>query len=365
MKSMNEQFLMRGDGIAPAFAAPTTDVSFQEDTLANAVENAVQKTRHYYQVLGGKAAVNRITPRRALIAGDVNRAYALAKKLKEHFPQHYAVVGFVSPDPAAVSPNGIPVLGGLNNIADLTRNYEVDEVLIADFLVPEFNEIKNEIAAQTETLREQATAQTATEIAPKAAWYRPLKRALDAAFAATALTLGAPLLGLAALAVKLSSSGPVIFGQERVGLNGESFTIYKFRTMRVDAEAQSGPVLAKYKDARCTPVGALLRATKIDELPQLFNVLRGDMSIVGPRPERPCFVNIYNEYVPDYAQRHAVLPGLTGLAQISGDHLVHVNVKLHYDLTYVCNCTPWLDAKLLFLTPLTIIKGMLRKGEDG
>lgn len=356
MSPVNEQFVIRGEGIN-SFPTPVNEKHFREQES----ENATDYLRRFYQLPAkGENQSAEVKPRRALIAGDVHRSYALAKKLKEHFPQHYSVVGFVSPDPAAVSPNGIPVLGCLNHIADLTRNHDVDEVLIADFLVPEFDETKSEIAEQTEALRQQSP----TKITPKAAWYRPLKRALDVAFSATALTIGAPLLALSALAVKFTSRGPVIFGQERVGLNGESFTIYKFRTMRVDAEAQTGPVLAQHKDSRCTPIGGLLRATKIDELPQLFNVLRGDMSIVGPRPERPCFVNTYNEYVPDYAQRHAVLPGLTGLAQNSGDHLIHVNVKLHYDLTYVCNCSPWLDAKLLFLTPITIIKGMLQP-KDG
>ncbi len=358
MNPVNEHLTIGSEGMAPSFSSPATESLFQERETQNP---ASHRQRYYQFPHNGETDNAVITPRRALIAGDVNRSYELAKKLKQHFPQHYSVIGFVTPDPNAVSPNGIPVLGGLTDIADLTRNYDVDEVLVADFLIPEFDATKAEIAAQTEDLRHQFHA----AITPKAAWYRPAKRVFDAAFALAALILGAPLLALAALAVKLTSRGPVLFGQERVGLNGESFTIYKFRTMSVDAEAQTGPVLAQHHDSRCTPIGALLRATKIDELPQLFNVLIGDMSIVGPRPERPCFVNIYNEYVPDYAQRHAVLPGLTGLAQTSGDHLIHVNLKLHYDLVYVYNCSPWLDAKLLFQTPVTIIKGILHPGEDG
>jgi lipopolysaccharide/colanic/teichoic acid biosynthesis glycosyltransferase len=357
MSPVNEQMTMRGEAITPSFASPVTDSRFREPKRKNRVGNL---QRFYQFPAQGASEAAEVRPRRALIAGDVNRAYALAKKLKQHFPERYSVVGFVSPDPNAVSPNGIPVLGQLNNIADLAQNYDVDEVLIADFLVPEFNETKGEIAVQTEILHEPLRLAEAT----KTTWYRPLKRGLDIAFSSTALVVGAPLLALAALAVKLTSRGPVIFGQERVGLNGKSFTIYKFRTMRVDAEAQTGPVLAQHHDLRCTPIGGLLRATKIDELPQLFNVLRGDMSIVGPRPERPCFVDTYRDYVPDYARRHEVLPGLTGLAQTSGDHLIHVNVKLHYDLMYVYNCSPWLDAKLLLRTPVTILKAMLTSGEE-
>jgi lipopolysaccharide/colanic/teichoic acid biosynthesis glycosyltransferase len=347
MAPVNEQMLIRGDSLSHNFTEST-------------IENLSASLRRFYQ-LRVEAGVdnNAVRPRRALIAGDVERGYQLAKKLKQHFPQHYSIVGFVSPDPQAVSPNGIPVLGQLDSIADLARNHEVDDVLIADFLIPEFHEIKDEVAAQTEALRKKAEAVPT----PKSGWYSGVKRGLDFAFALLVLALSAPLLALAALAVKLTSPGPVIFGQERVGLHGKSFTIYKFRTMRVDAESQTGPVLARYRDSRCTPIGSLMRATKIDELPQLFNVLRGDMSIVGPRPERPCFVNIYNDYVPNYVQRHEVLPGLTGLAQIKGDHLIHVNVKLHYDLVYAYNLSPVLDAKLLFLTPFIILKSMLSRGE--
>lgn len=348
MAPVNEQMLIRGDGLSHSFTEST-------------IENLSAPLRRFYQ-LRAEAGVdsNGIKPRRALIAGDVQRGYQLAKKLKQHFPQHYSVVGFVSPDPQAVSPNGIPVLGRLDNIADLARNHEVDDVLIADFLIPEFQEIKDEVASQTEALRKKSEAVPT----PKCGWYTGVKRGLDITFALSMLILCAPLLALAALAVKLTSRGPVIFGQERVGLHGNSFTIYKFRTMRVDAESQTGPVLARHRDSRCTPIGGLLRATKVDELPQLFNVLRGDMSIVGPRPERPCFVNTYNVYVPNYAQRHQVLPGLTGLAQTNGDHLIHVNVKLHYDLIYVYNLSPLLDAKLLLLTPVTIVKSILKRGED-
>ena len=348
MAPVNEQMTLRGDG-------------FSRSYKESKIENLPAHWHHFYKLRAKREAdAQGVQPRRALIAGDVQRGYQLAKKLQQHFPQHYSVVGFVSPDPQAVSPNGIPVLGRLDNIADLARNHQVDDVFIADFLIPEFQEIKDEVAIQTQALRDNLEAVPV----PQTNWYRPVKRALDMAFALTMLALSAPLLLLTALAVKLTSRGPILFGQERVGLQGKSFTIYKFRTMRVDAEAQTGPVLAQRRDSRCTPIGAFLRATKIDELPQLFNVIRGDMSIIGPRPERPCFVNTYNQYVPNYPQRHEVLPGLTGLAQTNGDHLIHVNLKLHYDLIYVYNLSPVLDAKLLFRTPISILKSIIRRGEE-
>jgi len=171
------------------------------------------------------------------------------------------------------------------------------------------------------------------------------------AFVAALITL--PIMALVAIAVKLSSSGPALYRQQRVGKNDVAFTLYKFRSMYADAEADSGAVWAKKDDPRITPVGKWLRRLRLDELPQLFNVLKGDMSIVGPRPERPEFVAELERKIPYYRQRHCVKPGITGWAQINhkyGDTIEDTIVKLEYDLYYIKNLAPALDAFIMFHT---------------
>ena len=176
--------------------------------------------------------------------------------------------------------------------------------------------------------------------------------------AAIGLVIAAPIMLLVALAVRITSKGPILFRQTRVGLNGKPFTIYKFRSMRVDAEAKTGAVWAVKNDPRVTPIGKYLRILRLDELPQILNVLRGEMSIVGPRPERPEFVQTLSEIIPFYRQRHSVKPGITGWAQINykyGETIDDAIVKLEYDLYYIKNLTSSLDMYIIFHT----LKAML------
>jgi exopolysaccharide biosynthesis polyprenyl glycosylphosphotransferase len=178
----------------------------------------------------------------------------------------------------------------------------------------------------------------------------PLKRLLDLAGGALLLLLSLPVMGLCALAVRLTSPGGVLYRQVRVGRGQKPFTLYKLRTMRSDAEADSGEVLAQPGDPRLTPTGAFLRRFRLDELPQVFNVLAGSMSLVGPRPERPGFVQRYLKEVPGYAERFSLAPGLTGLAQVNGDYHSSPQNKLRYDLAYMANWTLWLDLSILLRT---------------
>jgi exopolysaccharide biosynthesis polyprenyl glycosylphosphotransferase len=167
------------------------------------------------------------------------------------------------------------------------------------------------------------------------------------------LIVGAPFMLLTALAVKLTSKGPMLYRQRRVGLNGRVFTVYKFRSMYVDAEAHTGAVWASKDDPRITPLGKWLRKLRLDELPQLWNVLKGDMAIVGPRPERPEFVDMLAQQIPYYRQRLAVKPGITGWAQINhkyGDTLVDSMIKLEFDLYYIKHLAPALDFYIIFHT---------------
>lgn len=162
-----------------------------------------------------------------------------------------------------------------------------------------------------------------------------------------------PFMLITALAVRLTSPGPMLYSQKRVGLNGRPFTVYKFRSMYVDAEARTGAVWAKKDDPRITPVGKWLRKLRLDELPQMWNVVRGDMSIVGPRPERPEFVELLNQQIPYYRQRLAVKPGITGWAQINhkyGDTQLDAMIKLEYDLYYIKHLAPALDFYIIFHT---------------
>jgi exopolysaccharide biosynthesis polyprenyl glycosylphosphotransferase len=181
------------------------------------------------------------------------------------------------------------------------------------------------------------------------------KRLTDLAVATFLLVLLAvPMLIIAAL-IRLTSKGPALYTQDRIGLDGRVFQIYKFRSMRNDAEASSGPIWAADKDPRCTWIGRILRHTSVDELPQLINVVRGEMSLVGPRPERPYFVDKFSAELTDYAQRHRVRPGLTGWAQINGLRgNTCLNARLDHDLWYIRDWSWSWDLFILLFTPLHI-----------
>lgn len=178
-----------------------------------------------------------------------------------------------------------------------------------------------------------------------------VKRFIDVVFSGLFLTVISPIMLLIAMVVKLSSKGPVFYKQERMGLNGQKFDILKFRTMPVDSESKSGPVWAKAGEKRATPAGAFLRKTSLDELPQFINVLKGDMSVVGPRPERPVFIENFKQQVPGYMLRHKVKAGITGWAQINGWRgNTSIEKRIEYDLYYIQNWSIWLDLKIMWLT---------------
>jgi Undecaprenyl-phosphate glucose phosphotransferase len=186
-----------------------------------------------------------------------------------------------------------------------------------------------------------------------------VKRIMDFALALVALVLLAPVMLLIALAVKLTSRGPVFYAQERCGLNGKPFKMLKFRTMKVDAESSTGPVWAKKDDDRRTPIGAFLRKTSLDELPQFLNVLMGDMAVVGPRPERPHFIQEFSQTIPNYMSRHSVKCGITGWAQVNGWRgNTSLRKRIQYDLYYITHWNPWFDIRILFLT---IWRGLVNK----
>jgi sugar transferase (PEP-CTERM system associated) len=187
-----------------------------------------------------------------------------------------------------------------------------------------------------------------------------VKRTLDVVASALLGVIALPLVGIAALAIALEGGGPVIYRQQRVGLRGRTFTVYKLRSMTQDAEREGNPRWATKDDPRVTPIGKLIRRTRIDELPQLWNVLKGEMSFVGPRPERPEFVSMLVEQIPFYAARHSVKPGLTGWAQVRYSYGATVEQsirKLEYDLYYVKNHTLLLDLGILLETVRVVLLG--------
>lgn len=185
-----------------------------------------------------------------------------------------------------------------------------------------------------------------------------VKRCFDVAASLTLLALAWPIMLAAAVAIKFTSPGPIIYRQERVGLGGRTFNVLKFRSMRNDAEKNGTPQWAQKGDSRVTGVGRFMRLTRIDELPQIFNVLRGEMSLVGPRPERPYFVDQITATVPFYAARHSVKPGVTGWAQVRhnyGASIEDAADKLEYDLYYVKNHRLWLDILILFYSVRVVL----------
>ena len=191
---------------------------------------------------------------------------------------------------------------------------------------------------------------------PLHGWSQVTKRVFDLVFSCALLIGLAPVLLLLALGVKLTSRGPVLYRQERMGLDGQRFRMLKLRTMRVDAEAGTGPVWAAEDDPRRVPYGALLRRLSLDELPQFVNVLRGELSVVGPRPERPFFVEQFRRTVPGYMLRHKVKSGVTGWAQVNGLRgNTSLEKRIQYDLEYIERWSLWLDVKIIVLTLVRIV----------
>jgi len=186
-----------------------------------------------------------------------------------------------------------------------------------------------------------------------------VKRAIDIVVSSAALVVMVIPFAIIAVLVKLTSRGPVFYRQERMGLDGRRFLIYKFRSMYHDAEAETGPIFARDDDPRRTPVGRLLRQSNIDELPQLWNVARGEMSIVGPRPERPNFVAEFKDRIPQYMLRHKVKAGMTGWAQVHGWRgNTSIEKRIEYDLYYIENWSVRLDFKIMWLT---LLRGFFHK----
>ena len=311
---------------------------------------------------------------RILIVGTKPIAADIIAKLKESI-FGYHLVGIVSDESPEGLFAGVPVIGKTADIVNLLEEHSVNRMIITSSLSTKVFEKLAESGLQNlkievvpdlyEILVGKVDYNTLTDIplleltsiSVKSS-YVLLKRLGDIVFAAVLLTVSFPLVILpAVILIKLTSKGPIFFKQERVGREGKVFRVVKLRTMYDDAEKETGPTLAKAKDKRITRVGAFLRKYRLDELPQMVNILKGEMSFVGPRPERPEFVNEFNEKIPGYASRFKLQPGATGLAQISGNYTTDAANKLKYDLFYLYHRSLLLDLKIIFKTIRVMISG--------
>lgn len=309
--------------------------------------------------------------KRALIIGTGVVGQTLARNLTAD--PRYTVVGFADDEDCPTAELADRILGTREQTMELVRLYNIDEVFVAyaptwqqrlaQDLAADGQDVKVQIVPSAyEALMRVDKVTSRGDIAvlrlnTEAGWFFDfMKRVVDILVAIIGSILVAPVALLVALAIRLTSRGPVIFAQERVGQYGRSFILYKFRTMVDGAESQTGPILSNGKrDSRVTPLGRILRATRLDELPQLWNVLKGDMSLVGPRPERPHFVRKYEREIPSYAQRHLVRPGITGLAQVHGTYHTDARDKLRFDLIYVSHRSWLLDANVMLRTAQVVM----------
>ncbi|MBI4828666.1 MAG: undecaprenyl-phosphate glucose phosphotransferase, partial [Nitrospinae bacterium] len=300
----------------------------------------------------------------------------LARRLVENFARHpesgMVVVGMLGDNHSEVGGEylGVKVIGAVDELKEMIRRHGIDQIFIAlprhahdrlekTLLMLDDEVVDVKLAADImEFMRLNPSVEDFDGIpivslteSPLYGWSAALKRMFDIIGSLALIVLTAPVMAAVALAIRLESRGPVIFRQQRVSLGGEPFTIYKFRSMRVDAEAHTGAVWATQNDPRRTRVGEFIRATSLDELPQFFNVLAGGMSLVGPRPERPVFVEDFKGGIPRYMLRHKVKAGITGWAQVNGWRGdTSLEKRIEFDLYYIENWSLLFDVKILWLT---------------
>ncbi|MBM4257734.1 MAG: sugar transferase [Deltaproteobacteria bacterium] len=317
----------------------------------------------------------RVRPLRVLLVGAAEELVTFLSGLPEVFhTPGLNLVGLVAVDHpmTATAHSSVPWLGKVEDLPQLMREYHIEEVILLSqptwkdsfidslvrssdgwreyedrprvLVVPSVYDI---LVGRVSTLRLHDVPLVEVLKDPQEDLAFLVKEIVDVGIAAVLLLLSLPVLCIAICCIKFTSSGPTLYRQRRVGRDGQEFVMYKLRTMVDGAEVATGPILAGVGDERITRVGRFLRATRIDEIPQLFNVLNGTMSLVGPRPERPEFVEEFLRTIPGYAERLLVKPGLTGLAQVNGEYHTTAEYKLKYDLAYIYNYSLWLDMRIM------------------
>jgi sugar transferase (PEP-CTERM system associated) len=319
---------------------------------------------------------------RVLILGSGDQAVEIARATLERRNAGIHIVGFADNRPDLVGKSLInpSVIGLTSELPQLVERYGIDRIVVAvedrRGKMPTEELLNLSLSGRVAVedcarYYERLTGKIATEML-RPSWLifsrgsrssdvsYHVRRVINAGLAAIGLVISFPFMVLVAIAIKLDSRGPIFYKQERVGKNDRLFKMIKFRSMRTDAEQASGPVWAETSDPRVTRVGRVIRKLRLDELPQFINILRGDMNFVGPRPERPVFVEQLSEVIPYYQQRHLVKPGLTGWAQIKfpyGSSVEDAIEKLRYDLYYIKNQSILLDAAIIFETVKTVLFG--------
>jgi len=318
------------------------------------------------------ARIGGYSTQRILVVGAGALGKEITRKLVAHHELGFEVVGFLDDEESKASQrfSDVPVIGALDSLQEVLAERKIDQVYVA--LPLEAHRKMMEVLRtagrecvevkmvpdilQYATLRATLEDLDGTPVinltqTPLQGWNSLVKRMTDLAVASAASLVLLPLLPIIALAVWIEDHGPIFYRQERMGLDGRPFQILKFRSMRVGAEVTTGPIWAVRDDPRRTVVGSFLRRWSLDELPQLWNVLRGDMSIVGPRPERPAFVREFKHKIPSYMLRHRVKAGITGWAQVHGWRgNTSIRKRIQYDLYYIENWSLKLDFKILWMT---------------
>lgn len=319
--------------------------------------------------------------RNAVIVGYSKKSMEIADEVIHHRGLGLDILGFISVNGQSYESeyNGLPVLGKYEDISEIIdKNYIKEVIIVLDHhdenilidviskcenkdiglkIVPDLYEI---LSGQARTM--QLYGLPLIDINPQLMpeWEKKIKRLLDTIIAFVSLIVTMPLIILVGIAIKIDSKGPIFYRQERTGKDGKSFKIFKFRSMIQNAEKNTGPVWSTKDDPRVTRVGKFVRKIRIDEIPQMINVLKGDMSLVGPRPERPFFVEKLSREIPYYKRRLKVKPGITGWAQIKhkyDESVEDVREKLRYDLFYIENMSLRMDFKILFRTIFVVFFG--------
>lgn len=378
LRRFREELVAVGGGVALMGLAVIATIFYQQQHYHSRLAMAIFLAGSVFGILTARrfswVAVRRLRARgvnqsHALIIGTGRLARRTVRTLRALSWSGIQSVGYVEDENHRGPSADLPVVGNIAELPELVQKYHIEHVFIS-LPLNRYSDARRVFAALSQTLVDvqlmadlpamagmtfhtaQLHGMTVVGLRenPHHGLNVVVKRLMDIILALIALVVAAPIMALIALLIKLTSPGPILFRQERCGLNGSAFQMLKFRSMKADAEA-AGPQMTTANDPRRTMFGSFLRMTNLDELPQLFNVLWGDMSLVGPRPEQPKFVSKFSKTIPNYMARHAVKAGMTGWAQVNGWRgNSSLRKRIQFDLYYITHWNPFFDIRIMFLT---------------